>query len=90
MQGTGRKAVSLSTRAGYLYQNCTESINAAIKGIVRPGDHVIISDLEHNAVYRVVESLRRQGIIQYDVAPVFADDQKRSGILNIFCAAIPD
>lgn len=57
-------------------KNCTESINAAIKGLVRPGDHMIISDLEHNAVYRVVESLRRQGIIEYDIAPVFDSDEQ--------------
>ena len=83
---TAQKVFECRERVGKLFhcqpeqviftKNCTESINAAIKGIVRPGDHVIISDLEHNAVYRVVESLRRQGIIQYDVAPVFADDQK--------------
>lgn len=83
---TAGKIYECRERIGHLFhcepervvftKNCTESINAAIKGIVRPGDHVIISDLEHNAVYRVVEALRRQGIIEYDIAPVFADAQK--------------
>lgn len=57
-------------------KNCTESINAAIKGLVRPGDHVIISDLEHNAVYRVVDALCRQGIIDYDIAQVVDCDEQ--------------
>ncbi len=32
--------------------NCTESINLAVKGILQPGDHIVITDLEHNAVLR--------------------------------------
>src|SRR5512143_2699500 len=29
--------------------NCTESINIGLKGLLKPGDHVITSSLEHNA-----------------------------------------
>ena len=57
-------------------KNCTESVNIAIKGMLRPGDHLIISDLEHNAVYRVAEALRRAGLITYDVAAVTASDEQ--------------
>jgi len=32
--------------------NCTHSINCVLKGVLKRGDHVIISDLEHNAVMR--------------------------------------
>src|SRR5215213_2590501 len=32
--------------------NCTDGLNMAIKGSIRPGDHVITSDLEHNSVSR--------------------------------------
>lgn len=32
--------------------NCTHSINCVIKGLVRSGDKVVISSLEHNAVTR--------------------------------------
>ncbi len=32
--------------------NCTHSINCVIKGLVRAGDKVVISSLEHNAVTR--------------------------------------
>jgi cysteine desulfurase family protein len=33
-------------------QNCTHSINCVLKGVLKKGDHVIISNLEHNAVMR--------------------------------------
>ena len=57
-------------------KNCTESLNIVIKGVLRPGDHVIISDLEHNAVYRVVDALARQGLITYSVAETCPSDEK--------------
>jgi len=42
--------------------NCTDSINMGLKGLLKPGDHVIISSLEHNAVIRPLAKLKRQGI----------------------------
>ncbi len=57
--------------------NCTHSINTVLKGVLKKGDHVITSDLEHNAVIRPLESLKRNGIIEYDVAHVsFTDDNE--------------
>ena len=50
--------------------NCTQGINQAVKGVLRMGDHVVISSLEHNAVYRPLEALRRAGMITLDIAPV--------------------
>jgi len=41
---------------------CTYSINMVLKGCLRPGDHVIISDLEHNAVLRPLEVLKERGV----------------------------
>ena len=35
--------------------NCTAAINYVIKGFLKKGDHVIVSDLEHNAVMRPLE-----------------------------------
>lgn len=35
--------------------NCTASVNYVLKGYLKSGDHVIISDLEHNAVMRPLE-----------------------------------
>lgn len=53
--------------------NCTHSINCVLKGMLRPGDHIIISSLEHNAVAR---PLKKTGV-SFDVANVdFFDDGK--------------
>lgn len=53
--------------------NCTHSINIVIKGILHRGDHIIISNLEHNAVLR---PLKKWGV-SYDVVKVdFVDDGK--------------
>lgn len=57
-------------------KNCTEALNTAIKGSVKKGDHVIISSLEHNAVWRVVNRLYRDGIIDFDVADYSADGEE--------------
>jgi cysteine desulfurase family protein len=43
--------------------NCTDGLNIAIKGAVRPGDHVITSDLEHNSVSRPLRQLEKDGVI---------------------------
>ncbi|MPM29116.1 Cysteine desulfurase SufS [bioreactor metagenome] len=48
--------------------NATHAINFAIKGILNPGDHVIISHMEHNAVLRTVSFLKDQGVIEFDIA----------------------
>ncbi|MBQ7296183.1 MAG: aminotransferase class V-fold PLP-dependent enzyme [Clostridia bacterium] len=57
--------------------NCTMSLNMAIKGSVKKGDHVIISSLEHNSVLRPVHRLSEEGIITYSVARVnpLSDDE---------------
>ncbi len=52
----------------------TAAINQAVRGSLRPGDHVLISDLEHNAVYRPVWKLAKEGKITYTVFPTFAND----------------
>lgn len=48
--------------------NCTHALNMAIKGSLRSGDHVIISDLEHNSVLRPVHTLAERNLIRYSVA----------------------
>ena len=42
--------------------NATESINLALKGLLKPGDHVITSSMEHNSVMRPLRDLERKGI----------------------------
>jgi cysteine desulfurase family protein len=47
-------------------QNATYALNFAIRGSVKHGDHVLISDLEHNSVFRPIFSLYKSGICSYD------------------------
>ena len=50
--------------------NTTHALNLAIKGLFRPGDHVLISELEHNAVRRPLCALKRTAGIDYERFPV--------------------
>jgi cysteine desulfurase/selenocysteine lyase len=42
--------------------NVTEALNLALRGLLRPGDHVITSSMEHNSTMRPLRALERQGI----------------------------
>lgn len=42
--------------------NATESINVVLKGWLRPGDRVLTSSLEHNAVARPLKTLEAVGV----------------------------
>lgn len=42
--------------------NATQAINMALKGILHPGDHIITSSIEHNAVWRPLKALERRGV----------------------------
>ncbi len=37
--------------------NCTEALNLAIKGILKQGDHVVVTSLEHNSVMRPLSAM---------------------------------
>ncbi|NTW36445.1 MAG: aminotransferase class V-fold PLP-dependent enzyme [Syntrophobacteraceae bacterium] len=43
-------------------KNATESINIVLKGYLRPGDRVLISGVEHNAVVRPLSRLAGTGV----------------------------
>ncbi|MGI6031434.1 MAG: aminotransferase class V-fold PLP-dependent enzyme [Eubacteriales bacterium] len=49
--------------------NATSALNFAIHGLLQPGDHVITSPFEHNAVARPCHFLSQQGV-EWSVAPV--------------------
>lgn len=66
--------------------NATMALNIAIKGLLRQGDHVLISDMEHNAVLRPVHRLAQKGKITYDVFPSMAERSDASGVR--ICAGI--
>ena len=42
--------------------NATESLNLALLGILKNGDHVITSSMEHNSVMRPLRALETQGV----------------------------
>lgn len=47
--------------------NATDALNIAIKGVLRPQDHVITTSMEHNSVARPLFALKKIGV-QWDVA----------------------
>lgn len=56
--------------------NCTTALNTVIKGILKSGDHAVISSYEHNAVVRPLEYLKTKGV-DYSVAEIeFGDTEK--------------
>lgn len=56
--------------------NCTHALNVAIQGVLKPGDHVILSDLEHNSVYRPIAALARAGKVTYSLLEVSENDSE--------------
>ncbi|WP_250675173.1 aminotransferase class V-fold PLP-dependent enzyme [Paraclostridium ghonii] len=42
--------------------NATDSLNLAIKGVVKSGDHIITTSVEHNSVIRPIKALEKKGV----------------------------
>ncbi|MCR4394459.1 MAG: aminotransferase class V-fold PLP-dependent enzyme [Dehalococcoidales bacterium] len=57
--------------------NATHSLNLALRGILKPGDRVVTTSMEHNAVMRPLHDLKRKGIL-LTVVPCNSD-----GSLNL-------
>ena len=55
---------------------CTEACNLMLKGLLSPGDRVVVSSMEHNAITRPLHVLSQQGIA---VEVVTAD---RAGLVD--------
>jgi cysteine desulfurase family protein len=47
----------------------TEALNTAVQGLLKPGSHVITSGIEHNALWRPLKMLEREGIVELSVIP---------------------
>ena len=43
-------------------KNVTESLNIVLKGFLKPGDHILTSSMEHNAVMRPLRQLENEGV----------------------------
>lgn len=63
--------------------NATHALNLAIRSLVRPGNRVLISSWEHNAVTRTLHSIPNVTILTAE-APLFDD----KGTLAAFSAAL--
>ncbi len=49
-------------------KNITESLNVVLKGFLKPGDHILTSSIEHNAVMRPLVQLAKTGV-EFDRIP---------------------
>ncbi|RPJ75940.1 MAG: aminotransferase class V-fold PLP-dependent enzyme [Desulfobacteraceae bacterium] len=49
--------------------NATDALNSLLQGLLRPGDHVVSTRLEHNSVLRPLHHLRKEGRIRFDLVP---------------------
>ncbi len=49
--------------------NATQALNIAIKGVLKPGDHVITTAMEHNSVIRPLRRLEQEGVISLSIVP---------------------
>jgi len=67
--------VSDSSRLIFTH-SATESINIAVNGLLKPGDHVVSTSVEHNALLRPLHLVRRRGV---EVTFVQAD---RCGVVS--------
>ncbi len=63
-------------------RNATEALNLALTGLLGPGDRVVTTGVEHNAVARPLFALKHRGV-SFDVAPC-----DRAGVLDL--AALKD
>ena len=70
--------------------NATYALNFVLKGLLRPGDHVLISDMEHNAVLRPLHRLAEEGLISYDIFPTMlsSEDERQARNPTRLCARI--
>lgn len=61
-----------------LTSGCTAALNLAIKGLLREGDHVLVSSLEHNAVMRPLVQLG----VAFDRVPCDGEGFLRADLLE--------
>ncbi len=62
--------------------NATTGLNLVLQGFLRPGDEVLVSGLEHNAVMRPLEALKRLRGISWRVLPSGADGLLQTGEIS--------
>lgn len=73
-------------------KNVTEALNILLKGFLKPGDHVLVSSMEHNAVMRPLVQLEKSGV-SFTRIPCCADgalclDAMENLLTNRTCAVV--
>ncbi len=58
--------------------NVTEAINMVLKGFLEEGDHVVTTAMDHNAVLRPLEYMKKRGKVSVDIVPC-----DRKGFLDL-------
>lgn len=61
---------------------CTYSANMVIKGLLKSGDHVVVSDMEHNAVMRPIKAMTERGVTYTVVKTSENDDETIAAFRN--------
>ncbi len=69
-------------------QNATMALNIAIKGVLKSGDHALISDLEHNSVLRPVYETCEFEIFNSNNALQSISDKIRPKTRAVICTAV--
>jgi len=64
-----------------LTHSATESLNLAVKGIVKPGDHVVTSTMEHNSLARPLYAAAAAGV-EVDWVPADSDGYVTTAALS--------
>ncbi len=67
-------------------KSCTEALNLVIFGKLKAGDHVVISDLEHNAVLRPVIQMEKRGVSYSIFKTGINDDETLNNLRESFNA----
>ena len=67
--------------------NVTEALNLALRGLLRPGDHVVTSSMEHNAMMRPLRALEAEGV---EVTVVGCSTDGRLDLSALEAAIRPD
>jgi cysteine desulfurase family protein len=66
--------------------NATDALNLALKGALKPGDHVVTTSMEHNSVIRPLRALEARGVA---VTVVPASPEGRVAVEDLAAAITP-
>ena len=67
--------------------SATESLNLAVKGLLRPGDHVVTTSMEHNSLARPLHSAECSGV---NVSWVTGDSNGYVSVASVLAALRPE